>query len=83
MSSIQIFLILLAINLIERMQRLEVPKKVMFDEKFRVIDEMAKSPARSPSKVRSIQTVQTGVTEIKSILSSFSHHIISIKHREL
>ena len=46
------------------MQRLEVPKKHM-DEKFMIIDEISKSPVRSPAKVREIQTVQTGLTEIK------------------
>jgi len=48
------------------MQKLEVPKKYL-DEKFSVIDELSKSPTRSPCKLRDIQTVQTGVTEIKSI----------------
>lgn len=45
------------------MQKLEIPKRV--DEKFKTIEEVIKSPARSPSKYRDVQTIQTGITEIK------------------
>jgi len=45
------------------MQKLEIPKKL--DEKNRIIEDVTKSPCRSPSKFHDIQTVQTGVTEIK------------------
>ena len=46
------------------MQKLEIPSK-KYDEKFLKIDEIIKSPTRSPTKFRNTQTVQTGVTEIK------------------
>lgn len=45
------------------MQKLEIPKRI--DEKFRAIDEIVKSPMRSPSKYRDVQTVKTGISEIK------------------
>lgn len=45
------------------MQKLEIPKRD--DEKYRSINDIVKSPVRSPSKFRNVQTIQTGLTEIK------------------